>query len=265
MIKFSKTGKEAFDLMNIEKYGIIAVEYDVTDSTNERAKVHARDSWTGEPLLFIADEQTKGRGRYSRKFYSKRGQGVYLSLLFRPNIDINDTTSITALSAVSMIKAISEQVNADVKIKWVNDLILGSRKLGGILIEGAINPETKIYDYLIAGIGVNLYSEEFDEEIQSIATSLEDETGTKIDKTTLVKSFVRHFIEGIRFPDSEELFAEYSARLVTTGKAVTVKTVTEEYDATAISLNRDYSITVITPGGEEKRIYTGEVSVKQKQ
>ena len=251
--------------MNKEKYGIAYVEYEVTDSTNERAKIHATDEWDGEPTLFIAEEQTKGRGRYSRKFHSKSGKGAYLSLLFKPESGINDTTSIVALSAISMIKAIAEQVSADVKIKWVNDLILGGRKLGGILIEGAIDPLTKSYSYLIAGIGVNLYKTDFDKEIEGIATSLEGECGIKIDKTRLVRSFVKHFLEGIKSPDSDELFEDYKDRLITVGKAVTVKTVTEEYGANAIKLNRDYSLSVMTEGGDERRIYTGEVSVKAKQ
>lgn len=250
--------------MSIEKYGIITIEYKTTDSTNERAKVYARESWNGEPMLFIAEEQTNGRGRYSRKFYSKNGAGVYLSLLFKPNSNINNIVPVTALSAISMIKAIEDQVNTDVKIKWVNDLILAEKKLGGILIEGMVNPESKTYDYLIAGIGVNLYSTKLDEEIQSIATSLEDETGEKIEKITLVRAFVRRFMEGLKSLDSDELFDEYQERLITLGKDVTVKTVTGEYDATALCLNRDYSISVITQNGEKKRIYTGEVSVKLK-
>jgi BirA family biotin operon repressor/biotin-[acetyl-CoA-carboxylase] ligase len=250
--------------MGIEKYGIATIEFDVTDSTNERAKVYTKETWDGEPVLFIANEQTNGRGRYSRKFHSKKGAGVYLSLLFKPNNDINNTTAVTALSAISMIKAIQEQVNANIKIKWVNDLILGEKKLGGILIEGAINPVTKTYDYLIAGIGVNLYSVELEEEIQSIATSLEYETGRKIEKSTLVRAFASYFVEGLKSLDSDELFNEYRERLITLGKEVTVKTVTEEYDAIALRLNRDYSISVITPDGKEKHIYTGEVSVKLK-
>jgi BirA family biotin operon repressor/biotin-[acetyl-CoA-carboxylase] ligase len=250
--------------MNKEKYGIASVEYEITDSTNERAKVYAAGEWDGEPTLFIAEEQTKGRGRYSRKFHSKSGKGAYLSLLFKPKSGINDTTSIIALAAISMIRAITEQVSADVKIKWVNDLILGDRKLGGILIEGAIDPLTRSYNYLIAGIGVNLYKTDFDKEIENIATSLEGECSMKIDKTRLVRSFVKHFLEEIKSPDSDELFIAYRERLITVGKAVTVKTVTEEYEATALCLNRDYSLSVITEGGEEKRIYTGEVSVKAK-
>ena len=247
--------------MNTKKYGISAVEYNVTDSTNERAKLYAKDGWNGEPVLFIADEQTNGRGRYSRKFYSKKGAGVYLSLLFRPNTDVIGATAVVALSAISMIKAIREQVSADVKIKWVNDLVLGERKLGGILIEGSVNPASKSYDYLIAGIGVNLYSTELDEEIKDIATDLESETGIKIDKTILTKSFLAHFLAGIGKADSDELFEEYKSRLITPGKAVTIKTVTEEYDAKATHLNRDYSLSVITNRGEEKRIYTGEASI----
>ena len=161
-----------------------------------------------------------------------------------------------------MIKAIQDQVMADVKIKWVNDLVIGDKKLGGILIEGAINPETKSYDYLIAGIGINLYTTELDEEIRTIATSLEDETGVKIDKTRLTRDFIRHFTDELKSPDSEVLFSAYVEKLVTIGKDVTVKTITEEYDALALRINRDYSLTVITGDGEEKRIYTGEASVK---
>ena len=251
--------------MTNKKYGISAIEYEITDSTNERAKIYARESWRGEPTLFIAEEQTQGRGRYSRKFYSKKGAGVYLSLLFKPKTDISNTTAITSISAISMIKAIESQVRADVKIKWVNDLILSDKKLGGILIEGAVNPKTKSYDYLIAGIGVNLYATELDEEIKSIATSLEDEVGKKINKDELICAFVAHFTEGMKSPDSDELFKEYESRLITLEKAVTIKTVTGEYDATAIRLNRDYSLTVLTQSGDERRIFTGEVSVKVNQ
>ena len=245
------------------KFGISSFEYELTDSTNEQAKIYAKSgSWQGEPTIFIANEQTKGRGRYSRKFYSKSGAGAYLSLLFKPNSDIKDTTAITALSAISMIKSIESLSTTEVKIKWVNDLILGGKKLGGILIEGSVNPESGEYDYLIAGIGVNLYKTELDAEIKSIATSLEAQTGEKVDKDALICGFVRHFLEGLADLDSNTLFEDYKSRLVTLGKPVTVHTLTESYDATAIDLLPDYSLLVRTPKGEEKHIFTGEVSVK---
>ena len=246
------------------KFGISSFEYELTDSTNEQAKIYAKSgSWQGEPTIFVANEQTKGRGRYSRKFYSKSGAGAYLSLLFKPNSDIKDTTAVIALSAISMIKSIESLSTAEVQIKWVNDLILGGKKLGGILIEGSVNPENGEYDYLIAGIGVNLYKTELDAEIKSIATSLEAQIGEKVDKDALICGFVRHFLEGLADLDSNTLFKDYKSRLVTLGKPVTVLTLTESYDATAIDLLPDYSLLVRTPKGEEKRIFTGEVSTKQ--
>lgn len=243
--------------------GIKAFLYDVTDSTNEQAKLYAKSGWDGEPTVFLAEEQTKGRGRYSRKFYSKNGSGVYLSLLFKPNSGISDTTPIVAHTANSMIYAIEALAPVTLNIKWVNDLILGGRKLGGILVEGQIDPESRTYDYLIIGIGVNLYSWEMPEEIRTIATSLEAECGRRVDKSALVTLFLERLLSGLATPEGDDTFALYRSRLITLGKAVTVKTVTEEYDATALALLPDYSLLVKTPAGDEKRIYTGEVSVKQ--
>jgi BirA family biotin operon repressor/biotin-[acetyl-CoA-carboxylase] ligase len=245
--------------------GIKAFLYTTTDSTNERAKQYAKTAWNGEPTVFLAEEQTSGRGRYSRKFHSKSGAGVYLSLLFKPNSGISDTTPIVAHTANSMISAIETLAPVIVNIKWVNDLVLNEKKLGGILIEGAINPESREYDYLIIGIGVNLYRYEMDEEIKSIATSLEAECGKKVEKDNLISIFLERLLSGLNAPDSQDTFDLYKSRLITPGKAVTVKTVTEEYDATAIDLLPDYSLLVRTPAGDERRIYTGEVKIITKK
>ena len=246
-----------------QKFGILSFEYELTDSTNEQAKIYAKNgSWSGEPTIFVANEQSGGRGRYSRKFHSKSGAGAYLSLLFKPNHGIKDTTPVVALSAISMIKAIESLCPAKVNIKWVNDLVLGGKKLGGILTEGCLNPENGEYEYLIAGVGVNLYKTEFDAEIQNIATSLEDKIGKKVEKDALISNFVCHFLEGLKSLDSPTLFEDYKSRLITLGKPVTVVTLTESYDATAIDLLPDYSLLVTDKSGEQQRIYTGEVSIK---
>ncbi len=246
-----------------EKYGITTIEFSCTDSTNEQAKKYAQGpDWKGSPTVITAEEQTMGRGRYSRKFYSKSGAGAYISLLFKPDFDVSDTTPIVALTAISMIFAIEKQCNTTPQIKWVNDLVLGGRKLGGILIEGMIDPKSRKYDYLIAGIGVNLYGDDFDSEIRGIATSLEAECGKKIDKEALISDFTSQFLAGISALDSEDLFNEYKSRLITLGKAITVTTLTESYPAFAISLNRDYSLNVKKEDGTIGRVFTGEVSVR---
>ena len=152
--------------------------------------------------------------------------------------------------------------SSDLNIKWVNDLILGGKKLGGILIEGSVNPQNGEFDYLIAGVGVNLYKTEFDAEIQNIATSLEAETGKRVEKDALIYRFVRHFLKGLKSLDSPTLFEDYKSRLITLGKPVTVVTLAESYDAAATDLLPDYSLLVTDKSGEQQRIYTGEVSVK---
>lgn len=247
-----------------EKIKIIS--FDVTDSTNERAKQYAKSGmWNGEPVAFIANEQTMGRGRYARKFYSESGAGVYLSLLFEPKSSISDTTAIVAHTAISMIKAIEEQADVRLGIKWVNDLILGGRKLGGILIEGGLSALGDGYDHLIAGIGVNLYGTSLPEEISDIATTVEAHTGVKVDKDRLIERFIYHFTADLENAGSSDTFELYRSRLITVGSEVTVHTLTEQYDAKATALLPDYSLLVTLSDGTQKRVFTGEVSVKVKR
>lgn len=245
---------------------IKVISYDVTDSTNERAKQYAKGGmWNGETVAFIANGQTMGRGRYTRRFYSESGAGVYLSLLFKPNSSISDTTAIVAHTANSMIKAIEEQAYVRLGIKWVNDLILGERKLGGILIEGALSADGHGYDHLIAGIGVNLYGTSLPDEISDIATTLEAHTGVKVDKDRLIERFIYHFTANLENAGSADTLELYRSRLMTVGSEVTVHTLTEQYDAKATALLPDYSLLVTLPDGTQKRIFTGEVSVRAKK
>lgn len=245
---------------------IKVISYDITDSTNERAKQYAKGGmWSGETVAFIANGQTMGRGRYARRFYSESGAGVYLSLLFKPNSSISDTTAIVAHTANSMIKAIEEQADVRLGIKWVNDLILGGRKLGGILIEGALSADGRGYDHLIAGIGVNLYGTSLPDEISDIATTVEAHTGVKVDKDRLVERFIYHFTDDLENAGSADTLELYRSRLMTVGAEVTVHTLTEQYDARVTALLPDYSLLVTLPDGTQKRIFTGEVSIKAKK
>ncbi len=247
------------------KSEIKIIRYDVTDSTSERAKQYAKGGeWDGGPTVFIADSQTMGRGRYARKFYSENATGVYLSLLFKPDSTISGTTAIVAHTANSMIKAIEERTKTEIKIKWVNDLILGEKKLGGILIEGGLRADGQGYDYLISGIGVNLFGNSLPHEIRDVATTLEAQTGQKVDKDELTAAFIEHFFEELDGAASADAFDFYRSRLITLGADVIAKSLTEEYEAKATDLLSDYSLLVTLPDGTQKRIFTGEVSVKPK-
>jgi len=113
--------------------------YELTDSTNERAREYAREKTDNRsPVVFIADGQTAGRGRRGRSFVSNSGAGIYISILTYPEAVGADATVATSRAAVCLARAIESLCDCDVRIKWVNDLYLGGKKLAGILTEGEV-------------------------------------------------------------------------------------------------------------------------------
>lgn len=243
----------------LKKLGVSApkiVYYDLTDSTNTRAKEHARaNPKNREPIVFIADGQTGGRGRRGRSFVSIRGAGIYISILTYPDERGFDATGATAEAAVSLARAIESVCHCKIGIKWVNDLYLGGKKLAGILTEGEMGEEGKIA-YQVVGMGINVYKDAISDEISDIATSLDGELSSAPDRSKLAARIIKEFFSG-----TADRHAEYKARSVIIGKTVTVMKPSESYTARVIDINPDYSLKIQTSRGEE-RLFTGEVSLK---
>ena len=154
-----------------EALGTTAIELcvmDTVDSTNAVAR-RALQGGLRHPTAFVADAQTAGRGRMGRSFYSPADTGIYCSLLLPMNQVQVDTVSVTAVAAVAVRRAILRVTGVSTAIKWVNDLYLGDRKVCGILAETAMGDEGR---YLILGVGVNLCTDHFPDELCSIAGSL---------------------------------------------------------------------------------------------
>ena len=161
------------------------------DSTNSYLKAEAM---RGAPdgLCAIADRQTAGRGRAGRPFRSDAGQGVYLSMLLRPNCAPTAAMTMTAHVAVAVCRAL-EACGVQPGIKWTNDLVLGTKKLCGILTELTVEAETGTVDSIVAGIGVNVRQrpEDFPPELRTIAGSVRSETGLEISRARLAAEMVR--------------------------------------------------------------------------
>ena len=151
---------------------IRVIRYDTIDSTNSEALRQARQG-AAEGLCIVAEEQTAGRGRLGREWVSQKGDGLYFSIVLRPGIDESLITLLTLMSAVSVHDALLRSaVNAD--IKWVNDLLVGERKICGILAEATETPGGMA---VVVGIGINLRSRNLPVDVAAIATSIEEETG----------------------------------------------------------------------------------------
>ena len=232
------------------------IYYDLTDSTNTRAKEYARASaGEGETVVFIADGQTGGRGRLGRSFVSRRGAGIYISILTYPEERGADATAATARAAVCLARAIESACECKIGIKWVNDLYLGGRKLAGILTEGEMDSEGKIA-YQVVGMGINVYKNALSDEISAIATSLEGEEIPPPDRSELAARIIGEFLT-----HGGDCHAEYKARSVILGKTVTVIKPNESYTARVLDINPDYSLSVEREGKTE-RLFTGEISLK---
>ncbi len=242
-------------LADIGNPPIKVVFYDTTDSTNTRAKEYARQRAERENVIFVANHQTAGRGRLGRSFISNEDAGIYLSILTYPDEQGADATAVTARAAVALARAIDSLAGTKTQIKWVNDIFLGGKKLAGILTEAEMLENGKI-GYLVVGMGINVYKTAISDEISDIATSIESETSTQIDRSNLTAEIIRQY-----FRDDEDYLDEYRSRSLVIGKAVTVIKPTEQYEATVLGINDDFSLQ-IQRDGKEERLFTGEISIR---
>jgi len=211
------------------------------DSTNTELK---RRALRGAPsgTVIVADEQTAGRGRLGRSFFSPAGSGLYMSLLLRP-VAFADAGRITTFSAVAVARAL-DSLGVKTEIKWVNDLLAGGKKLCGILAEaGTVDGEP----FAVIGIGINLARTAFPEELANIATSVEEQTGKIPHRDDVVREILSNFskidVENREF--SPTWMDEYRARCSLLGKAVRVFPFGgEPFDAVAIAIEDDGSLVV---------------------
>ncbi len=235
-----------------------AFVYDSIDSTSSEAKRYAREG--GKPAVFIAREQTAGRGRLGRSFLSSEG-GLYFSYLFYPDIKPCDAVMITVYAAVCLSEIIEQITSLKVSIKWVNDLMVDGKKLAGILTEGAFSENADRFKYAVVGIGLNVGRVHFPSELADIATDIESESGLLPDISDIAVRLTKRLGE-FKNKSPLDYMDGYRMRSVVVGKRVRVERGGESYFATALAIGDDASLTVLTDDGIEKKLSSGEVSIR---
>lgn len=147
--------------------------FESIDSTNNEAKRRLADNDDTERMLIVSEGQTNGRGRYGKSFYSPFGSGIYMSLVFRVSGMTVEPQSYTRKAVVAVIKAVRDSITDEkLSIRGINDIYYDGKKAGGILTEAVSGLETGHIEHVIAGIGVNLFTESFPEDIEDRAISL---------------------------------------------------------------------------------------------
>ena len=164
--------------------------FEETTSTNDVIEKLARDG-VKEGVVVFAESQTSGRGRLGRKWISPERKGLWFSILLRPDLRPQETTQLTVASATALRRAIQSETGLKPEIKWPNDILIGGKKVAGILTE--LSAELDRVKHVILGIGVdvNLGAGEFPPELRRLATSLKIESGRTISRPELAAAVLR--------------------------------------------------------------------------
>lgn len=234
---------------------------DEVDSTNNYAKELGQK---GEPegTVIIADSQTKGKGRLGRSFYSPKGTSIYMSIILRPDTDIEKSSLITSCTAVAAARAVDKICRTDTKIKWVNDLYLNGKKFCGILTESVINSSGKL-DFAVVGIGLNVRSVKniFSSELLETATSIEDETGIKYSLEKISAQIINEL--NILLPefDKADFIEEYRRRMCMIGWNVEILKSGIKRTAKAIGISDEAGLIVEYSDGSRDIVTSGEARI----
>ncbi len=232
---------------------------ETTGSTNLDVKALAADG-APEGTVVIAGEQTAGRGRLGRSFYSPKNSGLYMSILLRPQLPAADALAMTTCAAPAVCEAIEGVCDVTAGIKWVNDIYIDGRKVCGILTESVIG-QGGMLGCAVLGIGVNVADTAFPADIADKAGSLHTDANVRPKLAALILE--RFFAYYRRLPEKTYL-DEYRRRSVLTGRTVQYEQSGELHCAKVIGIDDDARLVVLGDNGKELHLGTGEVQIKNK-
>ncbi len=228
------------------------------DSTNNFAKSLAQLGAVHGTTV-ISEVQTQGKGRMGRSFYSPLGMGIYMSVILRPELSVEHSLLITSCAAVAVAEAIERVSGIDCKIKWVNDIYAGNKKLCGILTEASVNVEQGGLEYAIVGMGINVQNVTFPKNIADIATSIRMESGKSVSRGVLAAEVLNCLEERLETIRDKSFIEEYRKRSNVIGKRIEVthNEVTTAMDC--IGIDEIGRLLVRLDSGEEKALMSGTV------
>ncbi len=231
------------------------IHLESVDSTNSEAKrlLHASKP---TPFVVCANSQTNGRGRLSRSFYSPKDTGLYMSYALSVPTSL-DPICITTRVAVAVAEVIEKISDEPVLIKWVNDILIADKKVCGILTEGVVDAKTGKLSAVIIGIGINLSTKDFPEDIQGIAGSV----GISIDKDSLIMEIVSR-IDNCLCMNDEEFIKAYRAKSNVLGKKISYTIGGETKFATAIDIDGKGGLIIENENGDISTLFSGEITVR---
>lgn len=234
---------------------------DKTVSTNSYAKAIAAEG-ASHGTVVIAEGQTGGRGRLGRSFSSPKGKGLYMSVILRNVTDVALAPMITPAAAVAAAEAVRKTCGADVRIKWVNDLYLCGRKICGILTESSVKGGGAL-DYAVVGIGLNVLGSDkaLGEGLESIATTIEHETGQKYSRNALCAEILGSLERTLEALHTGSFLEVYRRLELLTGNMITACPSDETITGKAIGIDDRAGLIIQLEDGSVRALTTGEANL----
>lgn len=233
------------------------------DSTNDFARREAARG-AGEGTLVVSEEQTHGRGRRGRDWFSPPGTSILMSLILRPPLKPIEAAKITLITAVALAAAVRKVAGLETGIKWPNDLLLDGKKTAGILTEAGEDSDGR--RYLVVGVGINVNTGEFPEELQDKATSLRLSLGRAVSRRELLIRVIAEleelYLEFIKTGRLTRTIDRYREKCVTIGERIRLIRSGREFEARAMDVTAAGGLLVKKDNGEIEEILSGEVSLR---
>ncbi len=216
-----------------------------------------------EGAMLVANNQTNGRGRLDRQFFSPKDAGVYFSFVVKPTGDICDM--LTIIAALSVYTTIKKYSTKSIGIKWVNDIYADNKKCAGVLAEGSRNIDNSTLKYAIVGIGVNIYEPPagYPEDIKNIATSILT-NGQNVEDihNKIVAEIINTFFDLYHNFDKQSILLKYKQSMFILGKKIVVCNNQQETIATAVDIDNDGRLIVQFEDESIHHLNSGDVRLK---
>lgn len=237
--------------------------FKTVDSTNTRLKEIAV-SGAAEGTVVISGEQTGGKGRLGRSFFSPSDTGLYMSVLLRPRMSASEAIKITTAAAVAVAETVERLSGKQTRIKWVNDVYLENKKICGILTEASFGLENGGLEYAVLGIGVNAYEPDggFPENVRDIAGSVFPQRIRDM-RSRLAAGILNGFMKRYLDLGDPACCEDYRNRLMWRGERISIISGAGAVPAVLKDTDTDYRLIVEYPDGSIGKISSGEISIRK--
>jgi len=231
-------------------------------STNDRLKELA-EAGAPEGKVLLSRSQTAGRGRMGRSFFSPAGSGIYMSLLLRPRMSAGQALLLTPMSALAVCEAIEEVCRVRAEIKWVNDILVGGKKVCGILTEAAFRPGEGQSAYVVLGIGVNVFKPEggFPPALQGEAAYLQEERRPGV-MDRLTAEILNRLLTYYGTFERGGFLEPYRERSCVLGREISVAEGGRTFRARAVEIDDRCALVIQTADGARRALTSGEIKIK---